>query len=127
MKNQRQHIIENYIKSYNSFDVEGMLSNLAPEVVFNNFSNGQLSLSLDGVDEFKKQAELACTFFSERTQQITTLEQDGYTIKTDIQYDAVLAQDLSESLRKGHKLSLQGKSVFHFNNSNQIVKIEDFS
>lgn len=127
METQRQHIIENYIKAYNSFDTKGILTDLASTIVFNNFSNGELTLSLNGVDEFEKQAQLAATLFSERKQQIMELAQEGETIKAEIQYDAVLAQDLAETLKKGDSLSLKGKSVFHFNNDNQIVKIEDFS
>ncbi len=127
MENQRQHIIQNYIQAYNSFDVKGMLTDLANEITFNNFANGQLNLSLNGVDEFKQQAELACTFFSQRAQQIIALEQEGQAVKVDIQYHAILAQDISATLKKGDHLDLKGKSIFHFNNNHQIVKIEDFS
>ena len=42
----RKEIIENYIHSYNSFDIEGMLGDLHEDVKFENISNGQVNLSI---------------------------------------------------------------------------------
>lgn len=58
MKNL-QKVIENYIQAYNQFDIEGMLTDLHEDVVFENISEGILTLRTEGIDEFHTQAEKA--------------------------------------------------------------------
>jgi hypothetical protein len=45
--------IESYIRAYNGFDVEKMLSNLHENIEFENVSNGEVNLRTDGIAEFK--------------------------------------------------------------------------
>lgn len=70
-------------------------------LLFEHYDNGSLSLSINGVEAFRKQAEAAANYFKERTQKINSLEFKEQEIQVEIDYKAVLAVDLSETLKKG--------------------------
>jgi hypothetical protein len=70
IEEKEKEIIKNYVESYNKFDVEGMMKNLNPEIVFENISNGVINLRTEGIESFKKQAEKAKNYFVEREQII---------------------------------------------------------
>ena len=54
-----KEIIENYVSAYNHFDTDGMLSHMHNEVRFENISNGEITLSTNGLIELRNQAEQA--------------------------------------------------------------------
>jgi ketosteroid isomerase-like protein len=121
-----QQTIENYIKAYNNFDVDGMLAQLHPEVEFENIANGEVTLSIKGIDAFKTQAEEASKYFTQREQKITVLTITDNTAEAKIDYTAILAIDLPNGMKAGGQLELNGKSVFTFENG-KIIRIQDYS
>lgn len=121
-----QTTIEQYIQAYNQFDVPGMLACLHPEVEFRNISNGEVTLSLKGKAAFREQAVQATHYFSHRKQSIQSIHFEDEQADVQIAYDAILAVDLPNGLKKGDALQLQGKSVFRFQNQ-QIISIDDIS
>ena len=126
MKEQQKDIIENYIKSYNDFDIAGMTKNLSKDVVFENVSNGNVELRTEGILEFKKQAESAKHYFSRRTQTIEFWEFDKSKVSVKIDYKATLAIDLPNGMKTGDTLELKGASEFTFENG-KIKSITDKS
>ena len=122
----RKEIIEHYIRAYNSFDVPGMLLYLHEEVVFRNISNGEVNLSLQGIDAFRVQAERAAKLFGEREQVVLQYQEQENEAEVVIAYRAVLATDLSEELKAGDTLKLKGKTIFGFR-QDKIISIEDHS
>lgn len=122
----QQQTVENYIKAYNNFDIAGMLSTLHPDVYFENVTNGQVDLTTQGIDAFKKQAEQAKGFFHEREQTITGIQFSGDTVTVQIDYRGVLAGDLPNGMKAGDTLKLRGKSTFVFKDS-RIARIKDES
>ncbi|PKV62731.1 nuclear transport factor 2 family protein [Pontibacter ramchanderi] len=122
----RKEIIEHYIRAYNRFDVQGMLLYLHEEVVFRNISNGEVNLSLLGIEAFRGQAEQAAKLFEEREQVVLTYQEHENAVEVTIAYRAVLATDLSEELKAGNTLELQGKTIFGFQDD-KIISIEDHS
>ncbi|WPU98160.1 nuclear transport factor 2 family protein [Mucilaginibacter sp. cycad4] len=123
---QRELIISNYVKAYNNFDVEGMIKNLAPSVKFQNISNGDVNMELDGTEAFKVQAEQATKLFERREQIIRSFKHAGNQTEIEIDYNAILAVDLPNGLKKGDELNLKGHSIFTFGGDN-IVGIMDIS
>ena len=121
-----QQTIENYIKAYNNFDIEGMLVQLHPEVEFENIANGEVTLSLKGIEAFKKQAEEAAKYFTQREQKITELAITNNTAEAQIDYSAILAINLPNGMQAGDELELKGKSVFTFKDG-KIIKLQDYS
>jgi hypothetical protein len=126
-KHQRQQkAIENYISAYNSFDVEGMLRDLHPEIGFKNISHGETNLSLKGIKAFQQQAEQALSLFSQRKQQIQHINFHQETVEVGIAYQGILASDLPNGMKAGDKIELIGKSIFRFQND-KIIEIQDIS
>lgn len=126
MKEKQKQIIENYVNSYNNFDIEGMITHLDESVVFENISNGKVDLRTEGLSEFKKQAETAKQYFRERKQSIVTWEYNDSFVSIDIDYEAKLDVDLPNGMKSGDTLKLKGKSRFEFHEG-KIVKITDES
>lgn len=126
MKEYLKQVVEHYISAYNNFDIDAMLVKLHPAIVFKNICRGEVDLTTNGLEEFKTQAEKASTFFIERKQVITDFKIDDQQVEVAIDYQAILAIDLPNGLKKGDELVLKGRSVFHFED-NLIILIEDFS
>ncbi|GAA4307247.1 hypothetical protein GCM10023183_23040 [Nibribacter koreensis] len=114
------------MEGYNRFDVAKMVLHFDEDIVFENLSNGEVNMSLQGIEAFKKQAEQATAYFSSRKQTpITFQHQDGQT-EVALDYQAVLAMDFPTGQKKGDELKLQGKSVFTFS-GDKVVKLVDIS
>ena len=126
MKVQQKQIIENYVNSYNNFDVNGMTKDLDENVVFENISNGKVDLRTEGIKEFKKQAELAKQYFKQRKQTIETLEFNDSVVSVGIDYVAILNINLPNGMKSGDTLKLKGKSRFQFEKG-KIKKLTDES
>ena len=126
MKASRLILVKKYIKGYNAFDIDMMLSSLHEDVVFENITNGEISLSIKGISNFKKQAQSAMKMFSSRHQNITGFYIEGVDIVVEIEYSGILAKDLSKDLKKNDEIKLKGKSIFTFTND-KISKIVDIS
>ncbi|AKD03492.1 nuclear transport factor 2 family protein [Pontibacter korlensis] len=122
---QRQ-IIENYIQAYNAFDVDGMVKNLHPDIVFENITDGITNLKIQGVSAFKLQAEQAMTFFLEREQRIGSIDHKEDMAEVAIEYSGTVAVDLPNGLSAGDKLTLEGKSSFYFEGG-KIIRLQDIS
>ena len=125
MENQQQ-LIEAYLDAFNRFDVDGMLAQLDPQVVFAHYSNGECSVAVRGLDEFRKIAEQARAMLSERKQDITSMRIEGDQATLGVIYQARLASDIPSGGKAGETLQLKGKSVYRFANG-KISSIADYS
>jgi hypothetical protein len=123
---ERESIIRNYLEGYNQFDVDKMIANFADDIVFENVSDDQITISLSGLKAFKEQAEQAKSYFSRREQKATSFEHKAKETHVAIDYSAILAMDFPNGLKKGDVLNLNGKSVFEFS-GNHIVRLTDRS
>ncbi|MEJ8803539.1 nuclear transport factor 2 family protein [Pontibacter sp. H249] len=127
MENQTlRHIIQKYIEAYNQFDVDSMLQYMHEDVKFQNISGSNVTLAITGKTAFREQAELAKTYFTQREQSIKNIQEQGHEVEVTIDYKAILAVDLSDNLKAGDTISLQGKSVFIFAD-NKIIELKDYS
>ena len=123
----RETIIKNYIEGYNSFDIDKMTADIDENIKFENISGGNVTDYLNGKSAFIHQAEQAKTFFLSRFQKITSISHNQYNSEITIEYEAVLAVDVSESLKTGDKIKLEGKSIFEFSPQNTIITLKDIS
>ena len=121
-----KQLVEAYIEAYNRFDVAGMLAPLHDDVVFRNVSNGVVDLTTTGKEAFRRQAEQATQYFSQREQRVTNWQVNGQRVEVAIDYTAVAAIEFPNGLKPGNTLQMQGRSVFEIGNG-QIVSIEDIS
>lgn len=123
---EKEQIIRNYIRAYNSQDVSAMLADLAEDIVFENYSDGVCDMRLEGLEAFRQQAEQAAALFTEREQRMTGFNHGDGKTEITITYEATLAIDLPNGMKKGEALELNGKSVFTFS-ENKMMKLEDWS
>lgn len=123
---QKEQLIRNYTDAYNRFDVEGMLNTLSDDIHFENHSQGEVNLSLDGIEAFGKQARFAASAFKERRQTILSLRHEADQSHAEIDYRGVLAVDLPIGPKNGEDIQLKGKSVFRFS-EDKISHITDIS
>jgi len=127
MKNKLyKEIIDNYIKAYNSFDIDKMISDMHDNVRFENISNGELNLTTNGIADLKNQAEQAKQYFKEREQKIIDIIFSKDQVEIDIDYKGILAIDFPNGLKAGDKIELKGKSIFKFKD-NKIIEFKDIS
>ncbi|MCC3156635.1 GNAT family N-acetyltransferase [Hymenobacter sp. 15J16-1T3B] len=107
-----QQLVQEYIDAYNRFDVAGMLRPLHPDVVFRNVAGGEVTLTTNGQNAFRQQAEQATQYFTQREQRVTDWRVAAGRVEINIDYNAVLAVELPNGLKPGDALQLQGRSVF---------------
>lgn len=123
---ERESIIKNYVDGYNTFDVDKMVADFDENVVFENIQNGETTMSLSGLTEFRQQAEQAKNYFTKRTQTIKSFRHSGNVTEIEIDYYAVLLMDFPNGLKSGQELNLKGKSIFAFF-GDKVIKLTDIS
>ena len=109
-----QALVSRYVAAYNAFDVDGMVALLSPDVRFENYSGGALTVEATGIAEFRRLAEQSRGMFSEREQRITHVQFDANSAVADIDYRGRLAVDIPDGPVAGTVIALQGQSEFHF-------------
>ncbi|HEY0969511.1 MAG TPA: nuclear transport factor 2 family protein [Gemmatimonadales bacterium] len=109
-----RELVERYLRAYDTFDVPGMLATLDPDVEFRNVSNGEVTVTTRGIDEFRALAEQSAKLFHSRSQTLVGYEGEGDRATVHIDYEGVLAVDLSPELRAGEMMKLTGRSTFGF-------------
>lgn len=112
--NDRTEKVFRYVEAYNQMDVEDMITDFYDEIVFQSIMNGEQTMELEGIDEFKKQAIEALSYFSEREQSIVSITHTQGSTEIVINYRAIAALDFPNGLKKGDEINLEGKSVFEF-------------
>ncbi|MEK3722831.1 nuclear transport factor 2 family protein [Paenibacillus sp. FSL H8-0034] len=123
---ETKEIIDYYIEAYNSFDVLGMIKLLHKDILFRNFSNGEVNMETNGIQEFRELAEKSTKIFTSRRQTIIDCSAIDDKIEAMIDYEGMLAVDLPNGLKAGDKMQLKGKSVFRIVEG-KISLIEDYS
>ncbi|WP_345765992.1 nuclear transport factor 2 family protein [Chryseobacterium endophyticum] len=128
MENRERYItvIENYISAYNRFDVKGMCRDLSEDILFENISDGNVDMSIKGIENFKKQTEAATAYFSERHQRIESWNFNNHVVTIEVSYQVTLAIDLPNGMKKGNMLTLKGISEFVFED-HEIISLRDIS
>lgn len=122
----KEKIINDYISAYNNFDIEKMVTDLDENIKFENIANDITNMTLTDLAAFRVQAEQAKNIFASRRQTITSWKHQDDQTEIEIAYNAVLAIDLPNGLKKGETLNLSGKSIFTFLDD-KIIELKDYS
>lgn len=127
LKNSKlQNLIEQYLKAYNTFNIEGMIDVLHESIHFKNISNGEVNTETNGIEEFRALAEQSAQVFSQRCQVIKGITLTDDKAEVEIEYEGILSIDLPNGLKAGDSLKLQGKSIYQMKDE-KLVLIEDYS
>lgn len=109
-----REIIEGYVGAYNRFDIDGMLLNVDPDVIFENVTSGDVDLHTEGIEELRQQAEDSRNCFSRRKQVITGMKFRDQEVEVSVDFCGTLAVDLPGGINAGKKIELKGKTIFRF-------------
>lgn len=123
---EKRALIDRYIAAYNAFDMDGMMAVLHPEIGFQNVSSGEVNASVSGSEEFRQLAERSGHLFSSRKQTVTGFRAQEDRAFIDVDYEAVLAADMPNGMKKGEILRLTGRTEFTFRDG-RIYRIRDVS
>ncbi len=121
-----REIIEGFIGAYNRFDIEGMLLNVSPDVIFENRSGDRVDLRTEGIGELRRQAEDSRRSFTRRKQVIAGMKFGDDEVEIEINFTGTLAIDLPGGMKAGDRIELKGKSIFKFR-GDRIIGLTDIS
>jgi ketosteroid isomerase-like protein len=123
---EKQAAIQRYIAAYNSFDVDGMLALVDPDIVFKNISGSEVTAEAEGIEQFRALASKSRQVFSSRHQRATNFRFDADSTTVEVAFEAVLAVDLPNGKKAGEKIRLDGRTDFEFKDG-KLSRITDFS
>lgn len=119
-------IIQRYLDLYNTFDIEKMVDLFADDCLFQNINNSSGSIECRGKEALYKMAMQSATYFSMRSQRVTNWIISRDKIAVEIEYNATVARDLPNGLKKGEAIRMNGVSIFEFCEG-KIKRLADFS
>lgn len=125
--NDRTTKVFNYVEAYNNMDVPNMIADFSDDIIFQNVMNGEKTMELRGIEEFKRQAIDALSYFSERQQSIESITHNYSSTEITISYRAIAAIDFPNGLKKGDEINLKGKSISEFSEDGKIVRLTDIA
>jgi len=121
-----KRIVNQYIDSYNKFDIDGMTRNLHRDMVFKNIAGDEETIRLDGKHAFKSQIEQAFNLFEKREMIILEQKIGDDVVENKVDFKGVLAVDVPDGPKKHDLIKIQYKTVFKFKNG-RIISIEDIN
>ncbi|HEX7816803.1 nuclear transport factor 2 family protein [Dyella sp.] len=119
-------LIDRYLAAYNAKDVDAMLATMHREVVFENYTAGNLSLRTLGLDELRHLAESSRHLFSARRQTITDYREFQGTAYVSVFFEGTFGIDLPNGVRAGQSIAMNGRSEFR-ERDGLLIHIADHS
>ncbi|WP_068471094.1 nuclear transport factor 2 family protein [Candidatus Protochlamydia phocaeensis] len=119
-------LVQRFIDLYNSFEIKQMIDLFTDDCIFQSISHDNETIECHGKEELFKMADQSAQIFSDRKQIVTNWIVDTDKIAVEIEYAAILAQDLPGGLKKGDSLKLKGISLYEFADG-KIKRLVDFS
>ncbi len=121
-------LIERYVASYNSMDIDGMLACVDEHVVFENISNAGNSMRLQGKEALGEIAGLGAQAFSYRRQNLVKLicDDEEQSAAAEVEFRGIAALDLPNGTKKGESVEVRGMSIFEMEDG-LLTRIADYS
>lgn len=121
-----EQAIHAYVEAYNARNVPAMLAALDDNIVFENVSNTAGVVRTTTKREFELLALQSLPYFAERKQIIRFSVVGTDSAAVEIDYQATVAQDLPNGLKRGDQVQLRGVSIFEMKQG-KITRISDYS
>jgi ketosteroid isomerase-like protein len=123
---EKRTLVERYVAAYNTFDIDGMMAVIHPNIEFKNISGDEVNATASGFDKLRELAEKSKSLFTSRKQTITGFEVNGDQASVEIAYEGVLACDLPNGMKAGETLRVNRRSEFTFRDG-KIFRLTDIS
>lgn len=121
-----RQIVLDYIRYYNSFEIENMIDLFSQDCCFENISNSSKPIQCIGKNALYEMACGTSKLFKERKQTVKNWIIGENKIAVEIDYMAVLSGPLPNGLKAGDSINLKGISIYEFENK-KIKRLCDFS
>lgn len=118
--------VKAYVDHYNRQDIDGMLEQVADDVVFENISNSGGSMTLQGIDAMRQVTELGIQAFSYRRQRIVNLIEGDNKVAAEVVFTGMAALNLPNGIKQGETVELRGVTIFEFRNG-KLSRVADYS
>jgi ketosteroid isomerase-like protein len=119
-------LVQKYVDSYNSNDVEAMLDCCNDDVVFETITNPGGSIRLNGKDEVREVLIATTLAFRERRHQLIGIIVEGDRAAAETVFSGVAAAELGNHVRLGEHVSIRGATIFE-RHGDLLGRICDYS
>ncbi|CUI16935.1 conserved hypothetical protein [Candidatus Protochlamydia naegleriophila] len=119
-------VVEDYITCYNSFNINEMVDCFTEGCRFEHISNASDKIICNGRAELKELASKSALSFDERKQTVTKWIIAKDFVVVEIDYEAVLASDFPDGMKKGDTIKSKGISIYEIEQG-KIKRLVDFS
>jgi hypothetical protein len=119
------NIVTDYVDAYNLLDWQSLVDCVDENVVFENVSNSQGIMVVEGKQAFAQLAEQAATFFAKRSLHIRNLVVADNKVALEIDWTGVPAVDFGE-FKAGVTAALRG-AIFLTISGSKLIHITDLS
>ncbi|KKZ84182.1 hypothetical protein B5K05_23985 [Rhizobium phaseoli] len=104
--------VADYVAAYNLKDIGKMVEQLDDGVSFLHVMSGETKHALKGRDAFAELARSSASMFISRRQEVVSSStRDGRTV-LHVQFNGVIASDLSNGWVAGQEIDVSGVSIF---------------
>jgi len=121
-----EDVIAKYITCYNNRDIDGMISFVTEDVIFENISNAGQSMRLEGKAAMRQVAELSGNAFSYRRQRIVNIVSTGTKAAAEVEFEGKAAVDLPTGVAAGETVKIRGASFFELRGG-LLARVADYS
>lgn len=111
---EQRAIVENFIHSFNSYNIEGMTKDLAENFGYEHLRNGEAGLRAIGIESFKELLRSAEHTYKSRQETIESWELSKYHIEIESSFKGTLATDLSNGMKMGDVIAFDVRTIFEF-------------
>jgi len=125
MQNSNQKIVEEYLKFYNSKNIESMIELFTNEIQFESISNSAGITKANNKEQLYELAKKSTEFFEERKQEVIHWVIAENKIAIEIEFWCRLAKDFPNGKKAGEGMRLLGASFFTFENG-KISRLADY-
>ncbi len=125
MEKENRRLVENYIKHYNSMDIQSMLALFADDAKFESVSNTDGIIRTSDKNQLSELASASLEFFEQRQQMPLSWVISDNQVAVEIDYWCKLAKDLPNGKLAGDEMKLRGASFFEIRDG-LIRKLTDY-
>lgn len=121
-----KQLVDQYTLHHNAFHVKELVDLFTDDCVFQNMTNTAGVVECQGKAELTSMTEQSKGFFKTRHQAIKNWIIGENSIAIETEFTGVLACDLENGFKTGDTLTIQGVSIFEFENG-KIKRLTDYS